>query len=145
MSLLLWPAPLAVLLAAASNNAAMLLLCFALTAVLFFYTFYFSPAGYAPERDRRTFLRERKDVVYENLRDLNFEYRAGKYPENDYQQMQAALEDEAATLLAEIEALEPAGAVRAGVSKSAADGGSSVISSQPRSVPAGRAGKGSRR
>ena len=29
-------------------------------------------------------LRERKDAVYENLRDLNFEYKAGKVPDIDY-------------------------------------------------------------
>ena len=57
-------------------------------------------------KTRLTFLRERKETVYENLRDLNFEYKAGKYPEADYQTMRAALEDEAAALLGEIEALE---------------------------------------
>jgi len=60
----------------------------------------------APEKSRLVFLQERKDVVYENLRDLNFEHSAGKYPEEDYQAMRASLEQEAATLLAEIEKLE---------------------------------------
>jgi hypothetical protein len=44
--------------------------------------------------------------VYENLRDLNFEYRAGKLPEADYASLRANLQDEAATLLAEIARLE---------------------------------------
>jgi hypothetical protein len=44
--------------------------------------------------------------VYENLRDLNFEYKAGKVPDTDYQSMKNSLEDEAATLLAEISKLE---------------------------------------
>jgi hypothetical protein len=59
-----------------------------------------------PEKTRASYLRERKDAVYENLRDLNFEYKAGKVPEADYQSMKSSLQDEAATLLAEIARLE---------------------------------------
>jgi len=44
--------------------------------------------------------------VYDNLRDLNFEYKAGKLSEQDYATMRASMEDEAATLLAEIEKFE---------------------------------------
>ncbi len=51
-------------------------------------------------------LRERKDAVYENLRDLNFEYKAGKVPDADYQSLKTSLQDEAARLLAEIARLE---------------------------------------
>jgi F0F1-type ATP synthase membrane subunit b/b' len=54
------------------------------------------------------FLRERRDVLYDNLRDLNFEYRAGKYPEEDYVAQRAALENEAAQIVAEIGSLEGA-------------------------------------
>jgi hypothetical protein len=60
----------------------------------------------SPEKSRLAYLQERKEVVYENLRDLNFEYRAGKFPEGDYQTMKTALEQEAAKLLAEISELE---------------------------------------
>jgi hypothetical protein len=49
---------------------------------------------------------ERKEQLYENLRDLNFEYRAGKYPDEDFQVQRAQLENEAALLLAEIEHLQ---------------------------------------
>lgn len=59
----------------------------------------------APEKTRLDYLRERKDVIYENLRDLNFEYKAGKYPEADYAAQRDALESEAATVLAEIDSL----------------------------------------
>ncbi|MGB7150704.1 MAG: hypothetical protein WBD45_16210, partial [Terriglobales bacterium] len=59
-----------------------------------------------PEKTRASFLRERKDAVYENLRDLNFEYKAGKIPDVDYQSMRASLEEEAAALMAEIARLE---------------------------------------
>ncbi len=81
--------------------------CILMTAGLFFYIFSLPPrVESGEEKTRLVFLRERKEAVYENLRDLNFEYKAGKYPEADYQAMRAALEDEAASLLAEIEALE---------------------------------------
>ena len=53
-------------------------------------------------------LRERRDVVYTNLRDLNFEFRAGKYPEEDYAAQRNQLEGEAATIVAEIDLLERA-------------------------------------
>ena len=54
------------------------------------------------QKTRTAHLCERKDVAYENLRDLNFEYRAGKIPDADYQSLKTSLQDEAATLLAEI-------------------------------------------
>jgi hypothetical protein len=61
------------------------------------------------DKTRIDYLRERKDVIYDNLRDLNFEYLAGKYPEQDYAEQRASLEDEAAQVLAEMEALEQRG------------------------------------
>ena len=60
------------------------------------------------EKTRLDFLEERKEQLYENLRDLNFEYRAGKYPEEDFQVQRTQLEKEAAQLLAEIEHLQQA-------------------------------------
>jgi hypothetical protein len=45
-------------------------------------------------------------VLYENLRDLNFEYSAGKYTAEDYTAQRAALENETAAVLAEIDQLE---------------------------------------
>ncbi len=84
-----------------------ILACTILTLALLAFIFW-------PERNpfvqrtktRLDYLRERKEVVYENLRDLNFEYRAGKYPEEDYAAQRAALENEAANVIAEIEVLE---------------------------------------
>jgi len=80
-----------------------------LTIALFAFIFW-------PERNpffqadktRADYLRERKDVIYENLRDLNFEYRAGKYPEEDFLAQRALLENETVQLLAEIEFLQQA-------------------------------------
>lgn len=78
-----------------------------LTAALLFYVFYMGgPVEHASSKTRLMYLRERKEVIYENLRDLNFEYKAGKFSESDYQEMRAGLEDEAAAVLAEIQALE---------------------------------------
>jgi hypothetical protein len=57
------------------------------------------------EKTRLDYLRERKEVIYENLRDLNFEYKAGKYPEADYAAQRDSLESEAATVLTEITSL----------------------------------------
>jgi len=72
-----------------------------------FYIFYLPGDLYlGPKKTRASYLRERKDAVYENLRDLNFEYRAGKVPDADYHSLKASLQDEAAALLAEIARLE---------------------------------------
>ena len=81
----------------------------ALMIALFIYTFW--PENvFASQREktRLDFLLERKEQLYENLRDLNFEYRAGKYPEEDFAAQRAQLENEAALLLAEIELLQEA-------------------------------------
>jgi hypothetical protein len=80
-----------------------------LTVATLFYVFYIPGRLFlGPEKSRVGYLRERKDAVYENLRDLNFEYQAGKVPDGDYQQMKSSLQDEAAAILAEIARLENA-------------------------------------
>jgi hypothetical protein len=48
-------------------------------------------------------LDERKAAIYENLRDLQFEYRVGKLSDADYQQTKLALQKELAVVLAGIE------------------------------------------
>jgi hypothetical protein len=58
------------------------------------------------DKTRLAYLYERKEVVYENLRDLNFEFKSGKFTEADYNGMRQGMEAEAARLLAEIEKLE---------------------------------------
>ncbi|MGC2696502.1 MAG: hypothetical protein WA738_12000 [Candidatus Angelobacter sp.] len=62
------------------------------------------------DKTRVVYLYERKDVVYENLRDLNFEFKAGKFTQADYDSMRVGMEAEAARILAEIDMLESAGA-----------------------------------
>ena len=84
-----------------------MILCGLFTAGAWFYVFYLPAEIYiGPEKTRLGYLRERKEAVYENLRDLNFEYKAGKVPDADYQSLKISLEDEAAAILAEIARLE---------------------------------------
>src|SRR5436309_15917506 len=90
-----------------------------ITAASLFYIFYLPGTLYlGPEKTRASYLRERKDAVYENLRDLNFEYKAGKIPDADYQSLKATLQDEAATLMAEIAQLESGAAPASGKARS---------------------------
>jgi hypothetical protein len=78
---------------------ALLLGCFA-------YIFWPQQKLVAPiEKTRLDYLRERKDVIYDNLRDLNFEFRAGKYPEDDYVRQRGSLEAEAAKVVTEMDSL----------------------------------------
>jgi hypothetical protein len=81
--------------------------CGLLLVGILFYVFY--PERSVEEQHQKTrleYLRERRDVLYDNLRDLNFEYRAGKYVQEDYAMQQADLENETAEVLAEIDVLE---------------------------------------
>jgi len=77
-----------------------------LTLGLLLYIFSAVDVEAGVEKTRATYLRERKDAVYENLRDLNFEYKAGKISDTDYESLRTSLESEAASILAEIERLE---------------------------------------
>ena len=78
-----------------------------LLVALFIYTFW--PENvFASQREktRLDYLQERKEQLYENLRDLTFEYRAGKYPEEDFVAQRALLEHETAEPMAEIDFLQ---------------------------------------
>jgi len=80
-----------------------------LTVALVVYTFWPENvfAGQR-EKNRLDYLIERKEQLAENLRDLNFEFSAGKYPEEDFDAQRAQMETEAAKLVAEIELLQKA-------------------------------------
>lgn len=78
-----------------------------LATALFIWVFF--PGrnqGEGTEKTRLAYLYERKDVVYENLRDLNFEHKSGKFSESDFETMRDSMEAEAARILAEIDKLE---------------------------------------
>ena len=51
-------------------------------------------------------LDERKAAIYENLRDLQFEYRVGKLSDDDYQSTKKDLQKELARVLAEVDKLK---------------------------------------
>jgi hypothetical protein len=91
------------------NDTLGLLMGIILGIALLCYTFW-PENSFASQRQktRLDYLLERKDQLYENLRDLNFEFRAGKYPEEDFQAQRAQLENETAQLLAEIDHLQQA-------------------------------------
>ncbi len=57
-------------------------------------------------------LEERKAQIYENLRDLQFEFRVGKLSDSDYQKTKLDLQRELAGVLAQIDALQTAPAVQ---------------------------------
>ena len=48
-------------------------------------------------------LEDRKAAIYDNLRDLQFEYRLGKLSDEDYQSTKRSLQRELAVVLAETE------------------------------------------
>jgi hypothetical protein len=50
-------------------------------------------------------LDERKNAIYENLRDLQFEYRLGKLSDDDYQHTKRDLQKELARVMADIDTL----------------------------------------
>jgi len=51
-------------------------------------------------------LDERKAAIYENLRDLQFEYRVGKLSDHDYQQTKKDLQRELAGVMADVDRLK---------------------------------------
>ena len=88
-----------------SADWAVLGACLALAVATWVFIFYIQPdaSDLAPHRTKLDQLLERRDTIYDNLRDLRFEYRSGKYSEGDFEAMKTALENEAALVLAEIE------------------------------------------
>src|SRR3981081_2471274 len=85
----------------ASADWAILGACLALAVAVILFIFFIQPdaSDLAPHRTKLDQLLERRDTIYDNLRDLKFEYRAGKYAEADYESMKTDLENEAAVIL----------------------------------------------
>jgi hypothetical protein len=88
-----------------SPDWAVLGACLALALAIGLFIFYIQPdaSDLAPHRSKLDHLLERRDALYDNLRDLRFEFRSGKYAENDYEAMKTSLENDAALVLAEID------------------------------------------
>jgi hypothetical protein len=84
-----------------------LLACAILLIGIFAYVFWPERVATAQTtKSQLEYLRERKDALYENLKDLNFEFRSGKYPEEDYNAQRATLENEAAVIVRELDQQE---------------------------------------
>jgi len=62
----------------------------------------------APPPSPTAHLEERRAQIYENLRDLQFEYRTGKLSDADYQLTKTGLQRELAHVLAQIDAIKQA-------------------------------------
>ena len=114
-------------------DGAILIACLALAAATLVYIFLIEPdaSDSAPHRSRLDQLFERRDTIYDNLRDLKFEYRSGKFSEQDYEETKKLLETEEALVLAEIEEVTggPARPVRREVPATAAPAASPKTSS----------------
>lgn len=87
------------------NSIAIAIACAALVAAVLLFVFGVRPdeSDSAPHRTKLDQLLERRDAIYENLRDLRFEFRAGKFSEKDYEEIKQSLEVEAARVLAEMD------------------------------------------
>jgi hypothetical protein len=75
----------------------------ALATIIFVFHLRLDDSDSAPHRTKLDQLMERRDAIYENLRDLRFEFRAGKFSEKDYEETKQSLEIEAARVLAEMD------------------------------------------
>lgn len=85
------------------------ILSVALVALVVVFILWVRPSDLPPpERDSPARpWEERKTRIYENLRDLQFEYRLDKLSEADYQRGKAELQKELALVLAELDKLAP--------------------------------------
>lgn len=97
--------PLLAMMLGDSGDWAVLGACLMLAVAIALFIFYIQPdaSDLAPHRTKLDQLLERRDMIYDNLRDLRFEYRSGKYSDGDFEAMKTALETDAAQVLAEID------------------------------------------
>lgn len=77
----------------------------AAATLVFVFNVRLDASDSVPHRTKLDQLMERRDAIYANLRDLRFEYRAGKYSEEDYEEIKQWLETEAARVLADMDRL----------------------------------------
>jgi hypothetical protein len=81
--------------------------CIALFALVLLLVFWVRPSDLpaSPPPNPAAYLEERKAAIYENLRDLTFEFRLGKLSDSDYEKSKLGLQEELARVMAEIDAL----------------------------------------
>jgi hypothetical protein len=89
------------------SNVDIVVACVLLGAavLLFVFNVHMEPSDSAAHRTKLDQLMERRDAIYDNLRDLRFEYRAGKFSDADYEETKQSLEVEAARVLSEMDLL----------------------------------------
>src|SRR5262245_20655314 len=91
------------------------LICALVTACALFYVFRPLIAGgaspfYLDLDSSSSFLKvllRKKETVYENIKDLEFEYKMGKLAEEDYQRLRDDYSREAFGIISMIEAVQP--------------------------------------
>ena len=92
----------------------LIIVCALLTAGTLFFIFRPLLAGSTPffgdlegsQTSLKRLLRK-KETVYENIKDLDFEYKMGKLSDEDYQGLRNGYEQEAFVLMREIEQIKP--------------------------------------
>lgn len=83
-------------------------------------------------------LEERKTAIYENLRDLQFEYRVGKLSDEDYQKTKQGLQRELAGVIAEMKKITDA--IAAGGQPPASPVAAAAVAAQPAAEPTAETG-----
>ena len=93
----------------------LILICVALTSAVLIYVFYplvlqtsrglDLEAGNGVTSLKR--LLRKKETIYENIKDLEFEYKMGKLSDEDFQRLRNDLSREAYDLITQIDAIQP--------------------------------------
>jgi hypothetical protein len=105
-----------------SFDVALICALLAAATILFIFGVQDEISDLVPHRTKLDQLLERRDAIYENLRDLRFEFRAGKFSEKDYEDTKQSLEIEAARVLVDMDTLTggtPTAATRQAASEKA--------------------------
>jgi hypothetical protein len=106
-----------------------LMMALGLTLLILVYTFVVraKDLSEAPPPPPYQHLEGRKAAIYENLRDLQFEYRVGKLSDADYDRTKKELQGELARILAEIDSMKGEGAAPSTASAKSKETFSSVV------------------
>lgn len=105
----------------------------ALTAGVLAFVFFVRPQDLPPEEapPPGAHLEERKAVIYDNLRDLNFEYSTGKLSDEDYAKAKATLQAELEKVQAELERVLAQAGARGRAARSAPGPKAAAPEAQP--------------
>jgi len=67
------------------------------------YLYYLDDLLGSGEEKKTSYLQQRKTLVYDNIKDLDFEHEMGKLAQGDYQRLRAGLMEEAEIVVKEID------------------------------------------